>query len=219
MTYEQGVAWLATQTHLRSRKVTIMWLGSSLGNEPRGTFQELMKGMSGAFKSGRGAGGPPQFLLGLDGTKNAALVSRAYDVRGGLSRAFIMNGLERANRELGAPLFPPSQWAFAGAWDPEAEAYRTCVRSLVDQEVTVGGQRFHIVEGERVQLIQSRKLTCEQFSDWLSGVPVKTSQIWRHPTIGYSKCSRGAKLNSPLTTWLRLDLYLLSGLESTLARV
>lgn len=186
MTYEGGISWLAKQKFRLGKKITVLWLGSSLANESKDVFQKLVNGFTAAFE-GNSSLADIQFLVGVDGTKNASLVSGAYDTRDGLSRKFALNVVENGNRAFGKDVFDPNKWAFDGSWNPQGDAYQTCIRSTQRQEITIGHRRLEIAGGEKVQLILSRKLSSMEFETWLTGTSLRIKSTWKQPKTDYGK--------------------------------
>jgi uncharacterized SAM-dependent methyltransferase len=186
MTYQDGVSWVANQQFISSKRVTVLWLGSSLANEPVDEFQDLVNGIMTAYTNSSSTSNI-QFLIGVDGNKDASTVSRAYDTSDGLSRQFALNGINNVNRALGADVFDAAKWTFNGTWDPQEEAFHTNIKSVEDQEMIIGDQPLHISKGDDVRFILSRKLSCSQFEKWLTGTALQRTQVWEHSKFNYGK--------------------------------
>lgn len=186
MTYQDGVSWVANQQFLRGKRVTVLWLGSSLANEPVNEFQDLVNGITTAYTSSSSTSNI-QFLIGVDGNIDASTVSRAYDTSDGLSRQFALNGINNVNRALGADVFDADKWTFNGTWDPQEEAFHTNIKSVEDQVVFIGDQSLQISKGENIRFILSRKLSSSQFEKWLTGTALQTMTVWKHSKFNYGK--------------------------------
>ncbi|EHK46016.1 uncharacterized protein TrAtP1_013106 [Trichoderma atroviride] len=184
MTYQDGVSWVANQQFLRGKRVTVLWLGSSLANEPVNEFRDLVNGITTAYTNSSSTSNI-QFLIGVDGNKDASTVSRAYDTSDGLSRQFALNGISNVNRALGADIFDADKWTFNGTWDPQEEAFHTSIKSVEEQEVRIGDQSLQILEGENIRFILSRKLSSSQFEKWLTGTALQTMTVWEHTKFSY----------------------------------
>jgi hypothetical protein len=92
----------------------ILFLGSSLGNFPRGEGATFLRSLP--LRSGKG----DTLLLGLDHASDAARIERAYNDREGITRRFILNGLKVLGRALGdESLFPPEKWEYIGRYDAQ----------------------------------------------------------------------------------------------------
>jgi hypothetical protein len=92
----------------------IMFLGSSLGNFPRGEDAAFLKSLP--LRAGRG----DTLLLGLDHGSDGPRIERAYNDRAGITRRFILNGLKGAGRALGDEnLFAPEKWEYVGRYNTD----------------------------------------------------------------------------------------------------
>lgn len=168
------------------KRVTVLWLGSSLANEPVNEFHNLVNGITTAYIKSSSTPNI-QFLIGVDGNKDAATVSRAYDTSDGLSRQFALNGINNVNRALGDDVFDADKWTFNGTWDPQDEAFHTSIQSVDDQEVIIGDHSLQISKGENIRFILSRKLSSSQFEKWLTGTALQTVTVWEHSKFHYGK--------------------------------
>lgn len=83
--------------------VLFAFLGSTIGNFPRGPAVTLLSHVASLMQSG------DAFLLGADLRKDPAVLDAAYNDSQGVTAAFNLNLLERLNRELGAN-FPLDQF-------------------------------------------------------------------------------------------------------------
>ena len=90
----------------------IVFLGSSLGNFPRGEDVKFLRSLP--LRAGKG----DTLLLGLDHASDAAKIEQAYNDRAGITRRFVLNGLKSAGRALGdESLFSPEKWEYVGRYD------------------------------------------------------------------------------------------------------
>ena len=87
------------------------------------------------------------FLLGVDLRKDPAVLEAAYDDAQGVTSAFNMNLLTRANRELGAD-FPLGSFVHRAIWNAAESRVEMHLESLEDRIVTVAGRRFAFRAGE-----------------------------------------------------------------------
>ena len=83
--------------------VLLLFLGSNIGNFEPAEALEFMRAIRRVLRSG------DALLLGADLRKDRATLEAAYDDSLGVTRSFIVNELERINRELGANF---DLWAF-----------------------------------------------------------------------------------------------------------
>jgi hypothetical protein len=103
-------AGLAAPMHL-------LFLGSSLGNFPRGEDAKFLRGLP--LRAGSG----DTLLLGLDHGRDSARIERAYDDAKGITARFIMNGLRGAGRALGdEKLFDEGKFEYFAQYNEELRA-------------------------------------------------------------------------------------------------
>ena len=72
----------------------------------------------------------------------------AYNDSAGVTAAFNLNMLERANRELGAD-FDLSQWRHRAIYNEEAHRIEMHLISERAQTVHLGGREFHFARGRK----------------------------------------------------------------------
>lgn len=129
--------------------------GSSIGNFAPAEAQRLLTRFAGWL----GGGG---LLVGVDLVKSPALLHAAYNDAQGVTAAFNLNLLARANRELGAD-FDLSAWEHAAFYNPPEQRIEMHLMSRRAQVVTIGGERFAFEEGESVHTEDSYKYTVPGF--------------------------------------------------------
>jgi len=147
--YQQGLRWLSTQG---TGAKLVAWLGSSIGNFPRDEAARFLRSVSETL-------GPDDVVLvGIDMRKDARTLELAYDDPTGVTRAFILNILERANRECGAN-FDPNRFRMRARWKEEAGHVSIDIESLCEQSVEIGALRAiaHFRAGERIFIEHSVK--------------------------------------------------------------
>ena len=88
----------------------IAFLGSTIGNLDPERRGRLLAEIAASL------GPSDAFLLGVDLVKDAGRVHAAYNDPAGVTEAFIRNGLDAVNRQLGAN-FAQERFSFVAAWD------------------------------------------------------------------------------------------------------
>ena len=96
----------------------------------------------------------------MDLVKSPEVLVAAYDDAEGVTAAFNLNLLERANRELGAD-FDLDAFAHRAVWNADRSRMEMHLVSLADQTVTIDGTRHRFLEGETLHTESSRKFTRE----------------------------------------------------------
>lgn len=98
------------------------------------------------------------FILGVDLVKDAQTLVAAYDDARGVTAAFNMNLLVRANRELGAD-FDLDDFEHRAVWNADQSRMEMHLVARRDAAVRVDGRVFRFREGESLHTESSRKFT------------------------------------------------------------
>jgi dimethylhistidine N-methyltransferase len=99
-------------------------------------------------------------LVGADLVKDPAVLHAAYSDAAGVTAAFNLNLLARANRELGAD-FDLTQFAHSAFYNAPLRRIEMHLMSRVRQVVHVCGWRFSFEEGETLHTENSHKFTID----------------------------------------------------------
>lgn len=148
--------------------------GSTIGNFDPQDAAVLMADMREHL--GRGA----QLLLGVDQVKDAATLEAAYDDAAGVTAAFNMNLLVRANRELDAG-FDLAAFAHEARWNAEASRIEMHLRALRPSKATIDGVTFSFAEGETIHTESSYKYTPAGVRALAERGGWRTKQLWTDP--------------------------------------
>ncbi|MFC4872990.1 L-histidine N(alpha)-methyltransferase [Negadavirga shengliensis] len=108
----------------------MIFLGSNVGNYTENETKSLLDSISASLESG------DQLLLGFDLKKDPAVILRAYNDEGGVTKAFNLNLLKRINRELGAD-FDLDAFRHWPVYDPVTGTCKSHLVSLKEQRVFV----------------------------------------------------------------------------------
>ena len=155
--------------------VTVFFPGSTIGNFAPDEARALLARFA-------GESGATQALIGFDlppgpGKDEARLV-RAYDDEEGVTAAFNLNLLERANRELDAG-FDVGAFRHVACYDAalgRIEMYLVAGRA---HEVRVGGRTFGIAAGERLLTECSWKYSLGRFEALAAAAGWRVRTTWR----------------------------------------
>lgn len=130
--------------------------GSTIGNlEPYEALEFLTR-----VRETVGTGG--HLLIGVDRKKDEVTLIRAYDDPQGVTAAFNLNLLTRANRELDAD-FVLSGFAHEARYNADRGRIEMHLKSLKDQTVSIGDCQFEFTGGETIHTENSYKYTPEEF--------------------------------------------------------
>ncbi|HVW13379.1 MAG TPA: L-histidine N(alpha)-methyltransferase [Mucilaginibacter sp.] len=153
---------------LSNRRKVVLFLGSNIGNMPLDEALNFCRLLREHLSEG------DMVLMGFDLKKNPKTILSAYNDKGGITRRFNLNLLERINRELNAD-FHLSKFDHYATYDPETGACRSYLVSLEDQEVTIG-QKEHIrfQKDEYIYMEISQKFTVLQTEQIAANAGFKT---------------------------------------------
>ena len=138
-----------------SRRKVILFLGSNIGNMPVMDAINFCKELRQHLNTG------DSVLIGVDLKKNPATILAAYNDKGGITKRFNLNLLERINRELNGN-FDVSKFEHYPTYDPETGACRSYLISLQDQDVKIGTEKIHFEKDEYIYMEISQKFTVKQ---------------------------------------------------------
>jgi len=126
--------------------------GSTIGNlEP----DEAVRFLASARRMlGEGA----LFILGVDLVKDPATLVAAYDDSQGVTAAFNLNLLARANAELDAD-FDLDAFAHRAVWNPDQSRMEMHLQAVRQTAARVGDSAFNFMAGETIHTESSRKFT------------------------------------------------------------
>ena len=116
-------------------------------------------------------------LIGVDLVKDPAVLHAAYNDAEGVTAAFNLNVLARANRELGAD-FDLDAFAHYAFYEPRRQRIEMHLQSLRRQQVRLCGRVFDIAEGESLHTENSYKYSIEGFRDLARRAGFQPKAVW-----------------------------------------
>ncbi|MEX2616475.1 MAG: L-histidine N(alpha)-methyltransferase [Alphaproteobacteria bacterium] len=145
--------------------------GSTIGNftrEEAGTFMALIRRVL-------GPGGA--LLIGVDLKKDTARLNAAYNDAAGYTAGFNLNLLHRMVRELGAELDTDGfeHYAFYNDAEGRVEMH---LRSLRDQTIAIGDDRFALAAGELIHSENSHKYAIDEFAALARAAGFDPGAVW-----------------------------------------
>lgn len=130
--------------------------GSTIGNLTEGEAVELLANMR------RILGDDGILIIGADLKKDVRRLLAAYDDAAGVTGAFNLNLLHRANRELDAD-FDVDNFAHLATYNVRHGRIDMHLVSRAEQSVSVAGHRFRFKAGERIHTEHSHKYDIDGF--------------------------------------------------------
>ncbi len=144
--------------------------GSSIGNfTPAEALQFLHR--CARWLAGGG------LLVGVDLVKAPALLHAAYNDSQGVTAAFNLNLLARANRELGAN-FDLGGFHHHAFYEPRLQRIEMHLLSARAQTVQFGGERFEFAEGQTLHTENSCKYTVDGFQALARAAGLLPQAVW-----------------------------------------
>ena len=124
-------------------------------------------------------------LIGLDLKKDRSLLEAAYNDREGVTAAFNLNLLVRANRELGAD-FRIARFRHMAAYNEGEGRVEMHLVSTCDQCVRIGGVQIPFEKDESIFTECSYKYSLEGFRDLALAAGLKVVEVWTDPREYFS---------------------------------
>jgi dimethylhistidine N-methyltransferase len=119
-------------------------------------------------------------IIGADLKKDISTLLAAYDDPQGITAAFNLNLLARANRELGAD-FALNRFIHEVRWNETESAIEMHLVSSVKQVVTIDGRSFAFAAGETIHTASSRKYSLNSFSQLAGRGGWHVAALWTDP--------------------------------------
>jgi len=153
-TYEQALSRLRELSPL-----TLLFLGSSIGNLNRVEMTEFLERLAASLAPG------DQLLLGIDLVKDVATLEAAYDDAAGVSADFTRNLFTRMNDELGTTLDVGSIQHVA-YWNETRERIDIFARFTREETIALPEHRrtFRIAAGEMILTEVSHKFRLDEMA-------------------------------------------------------
>ena len=144
--------------------------GSSIGNFAPADALLFLRRCTGWLAGGG-------LLVGVDLVKHPALLHAAYNDSLGVTAAFNLNLLARANRELGAD-FDLSAFHHHAFYEPQHQRIEMHLVSARDQCAQFSGERFDFAEGQTLHTENSYKYTVAGFQALARAAGLLPQAVW-----------------------------------------
>jgi len=150
-----------------NRRKVVMFLGSNVGNMPIDEATEFCREVRRHLSPG------DSMLIGIDLKKDPKTILAAYNDKGGITKRFNLNLLERINRELNAD-FDLTKFEHYPTYDPETGSCKSYLISLTDQVVNIDRkENIHFLKDEYIFMEISQKYTVAQTDEMASAAGFK----------------------------------------------
>jgi len=153
--------------------------GSTIGNLTDAAAIKLLANMADILGSGA------RLIIGADLKKDVRRLLRAYDDEEGVTAAFNLNLLKRANRELDAD-FDVGQFDHLAVYNEGKGRVELYLVSLADQTVNLSGERISFAAGERIHTEHSHKYDIEGFQVLAARAGWRPHEVWTDEEVLFS---------------------------------
>ena len=148
--------------------------GSTIGNLSNPDIIDFM------VRARQLTGSHGKFVLGFDLRKSTDILIPAYDDAAGVTAAFNLNLLARANRELGTK-FNPMAFRHEARWNAEHSRIEMHLVSETDQQITLAGQMFNFARDETIHTENSRKFSIDNMTERCGKAGWQTARVLLDP--------------------------------------
>ncbi|KAL1919392.1 uncharacterized protein VTP21DRAFT_2085 [Calcarisporiella thermophila] len=170
-TYEDGIAYCSKLPPEQSK--IVMWIGSSIGNYNREDGAAFLR----SYRD-RVMNAGDMVLLGVDRRNDPELISVAYNDPRGVTREFIMNGLDHINNILGHNFIDRNQFEYVSYYNEKQGRHEAYYRSLCDQTLSHKDQTFHIAKNEMINVEYSYKYDVEELISLFETAGLSHAMTW-----------------------------------------
>jgi dimethylhistidine N-methyltransferase len=147
--------------------------GSTIGNFGPDEALAFLRSAAGALRGGA-------LVLGADLVKDPQVLHAAYNDAQGVTAAFNLNLLARANRELGTNFVLP-QFAHYAFYNAPLQRIEMHLVSRARQVVVFAGERFTFEEGEALHTENSWKFTVDGLRELAQRAGFRPGPVWTDP--------------------------------------
>lgn len=173
-TYDQGIPWISQEFTSKGIQKNFLWLGSSIGNDTRcqsAVFLARLQRM--CVEPG------DLCVIGFDKRNDPAKIERAYDDSRGVTREFIMNGLDHVNLIMGQKDFiNRNQFVYDSTYQEKQGRHVAHYRSLVDTKINHQSREIKIQKDELIHVEYSHKYSLVEIDSILSAAGLDMVDCW-----------------------------------------
>ncbi len=158
----------------RPDHIAVYFPGSTIGNLNPDVAQNFLQRVC------RLCGKSGGLIIGVDLQKSKDLLEAAYNDSAGVTAAFNLNILVRANNELGAD-FDLDRWRHRAVYNEEAARIEMHLISEGAQLVHLGGLEFEFAPNEKIITEFSYKHTIPGFAALAGSAGFQLARVWTDP--------------------------------------
>ncbi|KAI8975716.1 hypothetical protein BDF20DRAFT_822231 [Mycotypha africana] len=180
-TYDQGIPWISKHFTNRNIHKSFLWMGSSIGNQTHLESALFLR------KIQRICLEPGDFMaIGFDKRNEPSKIELAYDDSYGVTRDFIMNGLDHINtilkRDKNDLLFKRNQFAYHSIYQEKQGRHLSHYQALEDVVLKhkTAQKKYNITihKDELIHVEHSYKYSMEEIESILSAADLNIVDYW-----------------------------------------
>jgi len=141
---------LKKATELSDRRKVVLFMGANIGNMTIADAESFCSSLKQLLSPN------DLLIIGFDLKKNPQQILAAYNDKGGITRSFNLNLLQRINKELEGN-FNLEHFEHYANYDPASGACKSYLISLKNQIVNIGRNAIHFSENEYIFMEISQK--------------------------------------------------------------
>jgi L-histidine Nalpha-methyltransferase len=145
---------LKKAAELSDRRKVVLFMGANIGNMTVADAEIFCLSLKQLLSPN------DLLIIGFDLKKNPQQILAAYNDKGGITRSFNLNLLQRINNELNGD-FNIGQFEHYASYDPATGACKSYLISLKKQVVNIGHHVIHFTENEYVFMEISQKYSLQ----------------------------------------------------------
>ncbi|KAF7726635.1 hypothetical protein EC973_008599 [Apophysomyces ossiformis] len=184
-TYDQGIPWLSQRfaSNTKTHKI-VLWLGSSIGNQTRKESAKFLHRLQ------RTCLQPGDLcVIGFDKRNDANKIEAAYDDSLGVTREFIMNGLDHVNVIMGQPLLDRSLFDYDSRYQVKEGRHLSHYRAKQDMVLTYEKPnetvRIPVQKDELIHVEHSYKYSLKELTSILNAAELDILETWTDSKDSY----------------------------------
>lgn len=170
------------QQQLTQKPLLALYLGSSLGNFNPTEALHFLERVAVLCKKGQPGSG---LIIGIDLVKDTGTLERAYADDLGVTAAFNLNVLRRANQLLGSD-FDVRDWQHIARFNVQESRIEMHLQAKRNLTVQWHGQQRPFKQGETIHTENSYKWSIENFTAQLGKSGFTSVQHWTDPKSHYA---------------------------------
>ncbi|RCI06706.1 hypothetical protein CU098_013766, partial [Rhizopus stolonifer] len=173
-TYDQGIPWITHHFTNKQIQKNFLWMGSSVGNQNRlESAMFLRKIQRMCMEPG------DLFLIGFDKRNDPAKIELAYDDSYGVTREFIMNGLDHVNHIMGqADFIQRDLFDYHSIYQEKQGRHLSHYRALQDMTIRYKETEIKVQKDELIHVEHSYKYSLGEIESILAAADLNLLNYW-----------------------------------------